>query len=44
MRIRERFQQLESKTILNIMEIYKRDMDIFGYSFDIETLTAGGWN
>lgn len=43
-RIREMFSKLKRDTIVKVMAIYKREMDIFGYTFDLDTLTAGGWD
>ncbi|CAK8671714.1 unnamed protein product [Clavelina lepadiformis] len=41
--IKEYFSQLEPDVIERILSIYKVDMETFGYTFNITTLTAGGW-
>ncbi|XP_076820768.1 carbohydrate sulfotransferase 8-like [Clavelina lepadiformis] len=41
--IKEYFSQLEPNVIERILQIYKVDMETFGYTFNTTTLTAGGW-
>lgn len=41
--IRMFMQKLSPETIRGLYELYKDDFEIFGYTFDFNTLEAGGF-
>jgi len=41
--IRSYFRNVKTSTIQKLMKIYYYDFALFGYTFDIDTLTAGGF-
>ena len=41
--IRSYFRKVKTSTIQKLMKIYYYDFALFGYTFDIDTLTAGGF-
>lgn len=43
LKITEKFSQLDRSTVEKLLEVYGLDMELFGYTFDVDTLTAGGW-
>ena len=41
--IKDYFSKLSPKTVEKIYRIYENDMNLFGYSFNLNTLESGGF-